>query len=187
MPHSRHPISDQDFSSLIVGEPLRLAACAASASASAQPSTTASAASVAITGTGYTYTVPEGWGAPASGAIPTVDSVAGDLNPAGSNVDVIVDATGVVTADQVEAAAPNELQTAGATEIALGVRVNVAGSDSANVTAVLLIGDQSNRFHQYYVSNETQTYVVTFSFDVATSDADAGTIIDPILASWTWA
>lgn len=42
------------------------------------------------------------------------------------------------------------------------------------------------RVHQYYVTKDKQTYIVTFSYDTSVKDADATGIAESVLASWKW-
>jgi hypothetical protein len=161
-------------------------------SAPSQPADPAAAPATGATvvGNGYSFTAPEGWGEQDNSVAPGTDTVAVDLAPTGpfaSNVNVVLSPSGAFTADQVEAAAGAELETSGATDVAVLDRLTVAGSESAHITAVMDISDLTYRIHQYYVTDDDQTYIVTFSADVAVSDDDATAVAESVLATWTWA
>jgi hypothetical protein len=147
------------------------------------------AAGIAIVGDGYTYSVPEGWeqqDAAAAGADTLALDVAGPSGFA-TNVNVLLSPAGLITADEVESVVADELEGGGATDVELLDRVTVAGSESAHVTGVLTASDLTYRIHQYYVSDDSQTYVVTFSSsEDEVSDDEAVGIAESVLASWTF-
>ncbi|WP_213816710.1 hypothetical protein [Glaciihabitans sp. dw_435] len=194
-------------SALVLTVATALAGCSSAspepASSSAEsvapsPSTTAAASSTldatpaagdVITGTGYSYAVPKGWGKHDSAAAAGTDSIAIDLAPTGNfanNVNVVLSPAGAVTPAQVEAAAGSELTSSGATGVAVLDRVTVAGSESAHITATMTSSGVTYRIHQYYLSTDKQTYIVTFSYGTSVPDADAIGIAESVLASWKW-
>jgi len=99
---------------------------------------------------------------------------------------VVLTPSGALTADMVEAVAVNELEAGGATSVEVLDRVTVAGSDTAHVTAVLTVGELTYRIHQYYVSSDDQTYVVTFSAAEDLPDEQTTALAESVLATWTW-
>jgi hypothetical protein len=161
----------------------------AAASQPAEPAP-APATGASVAGDGYSFTAPEGWGEQDNSVAPGTDTVAVDSAPTGpfaSNVNVVLSPAGAFTPDEVEAAAGTELETSGATGVSVLDRMTVAGSESAHITAVMSISGLSYRIHQYYVTNEDQTYIVTFSTDESVPDEDATGIAESVLATWTWA
>lgn len=174
---------------------LALTGCAGAAApapakttAAAAPSTGAAPATGdVIAGTNYRYAVPEGWGdpGPIDGFDP--DSFAADLDDAdgfSDNINVVLSPAGLVTADQVETLGAQELTDAGAQDVAVQPRVPVAGSEAAHLSASLASGDTAYDVEQYYVNDDEQTYVVTFSFSPTVTDADREAVTGPVLASW---
>jgi len=163
-----------------------------SSSASSQPADTgvAPATGSVVSGDGYSYTIPVGWAQQDAALAPGTDTVAADGAPTGpfaNNVNVVLSPAGAFTPDNVEAAAGNELETAGATEVQVLDRVTVAGEETAHVTAVMTVSDLTYRIHQYYVTSDDQTYVVTFSAAVDVPDEEMISTAESVLATWTWA
>ena len=171
------------------GSPGTDTASAPAASAPATPNVEP-AAGETISGTGYSYTVPEGWAVPEGTAGFGSDSVAVAQVPVGdfaTNVNVVLSPAGALTPEEVESVVSDELAAGGATGIKILDRVAVAGSESAHVAAGLTSSGAAYRIHQYYVTNDDQTYVVTFSADDLMPDSDIEAIADSVLATWTWA
>ncbi|MFJ2370249.1 hypothetical protein [Microbacterium sp. NPDC087665] len=144
-----------------------------------------------ITGDGYSFVVPEGWADPQQ-EIPGFDpdSFAANLqDPDGfaDNVNVLKSPAGFVSADQVETLGLKELETVGATDVAVNERVSVAGSESAHISAAMSSDGVSYVVDQYYVSTDDQTYIVTFSFSDTVPAAERQQIAESILVTWTWA
>ncbi len=131
-----------------------------------------------------------GWSQQDAALAPGTDTVAADSAPTGpfaSNINVVLSPSGAFTPDNVEAAAGAELEAAGATGVEVLDRVTVAGSDTAHVTAVLTVSDLTYRIHQYYVTSDDQTYVVTFSAAEDLPDEQTTALAESVLATWTWA
>jgi len=152
------------------------------------PSTVDPATGITITGTGYSFTAPEGWVIPDS-APAGVDTVVANLDDADGffdNVNVVLSPAGEVTPDQVETAGVSELESVGATDVQVRPRVNVAGAESAHLSAVLNQSGATYRFEQYYATNAGQTCVITFSFSESVSEADREALAESVLVSWTW-
>lgn len=151
----------------------------------------APAAGVQVTGDGYSYSVPEGWDVPDTDpATIGADTLAADLTDAdgfADNVNVVLSPAGAVTADQVEAAGAGELEGAGATDVEVRDRVQVAGTESAHLTGSLTAQGASYSIEQYYLTDDDQTYVVTFSFSPSVDDDDREDLAESVLASWAWA
>ena len=143
-----------------------------------------------ITGTGYSYTAPDGWGVPAQQAPGfNPDSLAVNLSDADEfvdNINVILSPAGEVTPDQVEEAGTAELEEVGATDIQVNDRTTVSGSESAHLSASMSTNDIEYDVHQFYATNEGQTYVITFSFSPSVPPADRAEVYDAALATWTW-
>jgi cytoskeletal protein RodZ len=163
-----------------------------SSSAPSQPADTgvAPATGSVVSGDGYSYTIPVGWAQQDAALAPGTDTVAADSAPTGpfaNNVNVVLSPAGAFTPDNVEAAAGNELETAGATEVQVLDRVTVAGEETAHVTAVMTVSDLTYRIHQYYVTSDDQTYVVTFSAAVDVPNEEMISTAESVLATWTWA
>lgn len=179
------------LAALALAVPLALAGCAAQPAAETAPTeTVAPAAGETISGSDYTFVVPEGWGEPEQ-EIPGFDpdAFAADLDDTdgfADNVNVILSPAGEVTPEQVESLGVDELEGAGATEVATGERIEVAGRESAHLSALLASGGESYRIEQYYVTRDGQTYVVTFSFSPTVSEGDRIDLARSVLASWAW-
>lgn len=158
-------------------------------SADAEPAVPA-AAGETITGTGYSYVVPEGWGVPAdevSGYDP--DSLAVDLQDTdgfADNVNVLVTSGGAVTPEQIETLGVDQLEAGGATDVGVGERTSVGGSESAHLTATLVNGDVEYAVDQFYASQGDQLYIITFSFSGDEPVADRDAVAQSVLATWTW-
>lgn len=144
-----------------------------------------------ITGDGYSFVVPEGWADPQQ-EIPGFDpdSFAANMQDTdgfADNVNVLKSPAGFVSADQVETLGLKELETVGATDVAVNDRVNVAGSESPHISAAMTSDGVSYVVDQYYVSTDDQTYIVTFSFSDTVPAAERQQISESILVTWTWA
>lgn len=143
-----------------------------------------------ISGTGYTYNVPEGWAKPSQ---PTPgfdpDSLASDTTDDDGfmdNVNVILSPAGEITPEQVETAGVAELEQAGATDVSAEDRTTIAGNESAHLKAGMSVGTNAYTIDQFYVSDDDQTFIITFSFSPDVSDEDRAAVTGPTLASWTW-
>jgi len=176
-------------------EPASSASDTASASASeATPTAPTSSAAAAdgpeISGTGYSYHVPKGWGRPPQ-EVPGFDpdSLAGDLEDEDGftdNVNVIISPAGELTPEQAEGAAQSELESAGADDPTVQDRLEVAGSESAHVTAGMSRNGNDYTIEQFYPSDDGRTFVVTFSFSNGLTAEERAAVTDAVLASWTW-
>lgn len=150
----------------------------------------APAAGVEIAGEGYSYSVPEGWDVPDTD--PTsigADTLAADLTDTdgfSDNVNVVLSPAGAITPEQVEGTGADELSGAGATEVEVNDRVQVAGAESAHLSASLTAQGASYSIEQYYLTQNEQTFVVTFSFSPTVDDDDREDLAESVLASWTW-
>ncbi|HEV7951670.1 MAG TPA: hypothetical protein VGP24_18055 [Glaciihabitans sp.] len=156
----------------------------------AAPELDASAASgPTISGDGYSYSVPEGWEEQDSSLAPGSDTVAIDLAATGdfaNNINVIPSPSGAFDADEVEETVVAELEDAGASNVEVLDRLTIAEAESAHISADMSLEGVEYRVHQYYLTNDDQTYVVTFSYNVDESDEDAVEIAESVLASWSW-
>ncbi len=156
----------------------------------APDTSTAPATGELITGDGYSFQVPDGWGTPdqpTPGFDP--DAFAADLGDAdgfSDNVNVLLSPAGEITADQVEELGAPELENAGATDVAVQPRLNVAGAESAHITAKFSANGVPYWVEQYYPTNAGQTYIVTFSFSESVAEGDRVALAESVLASWTW-
>jgi hypothetical protein len=149
----------------------------------------APATGVLIEGDGYSYHVPEGWDVPESAAGFDPDTLAADLTDTdgfSDNVNVILSPAGEIGVDDIERISPPELESAGATDVALQPRVTVAGSEAAHVTARFSAQGTTYWVEQYYPTNAGQTYVVTFSFSESLAAGDRVAVAESVLASWSW-
>lgn len=152
---------------------------------------TAAAAGVQVTGDGYSYAVPEGWDIPDTDAASIgADTLAADLTDTdgfSDNVNVVLSPAGAVTPEQVEDAGVSELTGAGATDVEVQDRVRVAGTESAHLSGSLTAQGASYSIEQYYLTQDDQTYVVTFSFSPTVDDDAREDVAESVLASWAWA
>lgn len=158
-------------------------------SSSEKKDETAPATGTKIEGTGYSFNAPEGWDVPPNANGAQADSFAGDLTDQdgfADNVNVALSPSGAVTPEQIETVGVKELESVGASDVTVGERAEIAGSESAHLSASMKVGEISYVVDQYYLTRDDQTYVVTFSFSPDVSAADRATITDPTLASWTW-
>ena len=151
----------------------------------------APASGTTITGDGYSYSVPEGWDAPPEQAgTAQADTLAADLNDTdgfADNVNVLKSPAGEVSADDVETLGVDELETAGATDVQVQERVEVAGSESAHLSATLTSANGEFVLEQYYLTEGGQTYVVTFSYSPTVDQTERTATAESILVSWSWA
>lgn len=168
---------------------LVLSSCGAAADPADQLNA-APASGETIEGDGYSYSVPEGWGVPegVDGATQGLDTVAADLADTdgfADNVNVVLSPAGQVSVEQAEQAGADELTGGGATDVEVEDRVRVADTDAAHLSANFAQGT-SYAIEQYYVSDDDQTFVVTFSFSDSVDDDERTEIAESVLASWTW-
>lgn len=151
----------------------------------------APAAGVEITGDGYTYAVPDGWDIPDTDPSSIgADTLAADLTDTdgfSDNVNVVLSPAGAVTAEQIESTGVDELTGAGATDVEVEDRVQVAGTESAHLSGALTAQGASYSIEQYYLTQDDQNYVVTFSFSPTVDDDARQDLAESVLASWTWA
>jgi len=140
-----------------------------------------------ISGTGYSFAAPEGWSVPPETSFPNVDKLAANMTDADGftdNVNVILSSSGLVSADEIETAGVDELEAAGADNVTVRNQVLVGGAEWAHLAASF--GSEYS-IEQYYVSNDAQTFVVTFSFSQTVSEPDRDALAHSVLASWSWA
>ncbi|MFG6501899.1 hypothetical protein [Microbacterium sp. P05] len=144
-----------------------------------------------LDGDGYSYNVPEGWGIPEGTEIPTgVDTAAADVNDTdgfADNINVVINPEGDISPEDIETAAAQQLEGSGATEVEVGERTEIAGAETAQITALLESGGATYRIDQYYPNHDGQTYVVTLSFNETVSEADRDEIAQSVFATWEWA
>lgn len=196
------------FAGLAVAASLLLAGCSTaipestpsseSQGSESQPSEEASsgldvepATGETITGSAYTYVAPEGWGVPTE-SVPgfTPDTLVASLQDTdgfADNLNTLKSPAGVVTPDVVESAGVDELKGVGATEVTVNDRVTVAGSESAHLSALLTNSGTTYAVEQYYVSDDDQTFVVTFSFSDTVPADERVRLAESVLVTWTWA
>ncbi|SIN77281.1 hypothetical protein [Agromyces cerinus] len=181
---------------LAVAASLALAGCSSnpgndSPSASeAQEPTAAPATGVTIEGSGYAFVAPEGWEVPADFSLPGADVIVADLTDSdgfADNVNVFLSPAGELTPERVESMGVVELEGAGATEVTVRERIAVSGSESPHISAGLSSNDADYLIEQYYVTQDGQTYVVTFSFSPTVSQPDRDELSESVLATWDWA
>lgn len=141
-----------------------------------------------ITGTGYSFRVPEGWGIPEAGFEGFgLDSVAADLTDTDGftdNVNVIVSPAGELTTEQIETLAGPEIEASGGADVEFLDRITIAGTESAHLTGTYSASGATYRIDQYYPTEPGQTYIVTFSFNDTTSQADRDALAYAVLATW---
>ncbi|WP_029145629.1 hypothetical protein [Microbacterium luticocti] len=152
--------------------------------------TVAPATGEKVTGDGYSFTVPEGWGFPEQG-VPgqTAKTFAADLTDDdgfADNVNVLASPAGKLTAEQIESLGVKELKNSGVAKVDVLGRVTIAGSPSPHLSADFSTRGIDYRIDQYYATNDTQTYVVTFSSSRSVSQADRDARAESVLATWAW-
>lgn len=168
---------------------LVLASCASPADP-ADELDAAPAAGETIEGDGYSYAVPEGWGVPegidaASQGLDTFAADLADTDGFADNVNVLLSPAGKISVEQAEDRGVTELEDGGATDVEVEDRVRVADTDAVHISANFAQG-ASYAIEQYYVSDDDQTYVVTFSFSDTVDDDQRTDTAESILASWAW-
>jgi len=149
----------------------------------------APAAGEIIAGSGYSYSVPEGWAIPAGLTLQGVDTFAGDLTDDDGfvdNVNVVLSPRGLLTADEVESAGVAELEAVGGLDVTVRDRVIVTGSESAHLSALLTSDGSRYYVEQYYLSDVSQSFVVTFSYSTGVAASDRESLAESVLASWSW-
>ncbi len=169
---------------------LVLASCASPAD-QAEEIDAAPATGETVEGDGYSYIVPEGWGVPEGLDLDTqgLDTVAADLTDVdgfSDNVNALLSPAGLITIDQAEEQGVRELEDGGATDVEVEDRVRVADTDAAHISASLTQSGLSYNLEQYYISNDDQTYVVTFSFSDTVDDDQRTETAESVLATWFW-
>lgn len=169
---------------------LGLVGCSAGSSASPAPEIDATpAAGDTVTSDGYSYSIPEGWAEQDASMAMGADTIALDseiIDDFSNNVNVVLSPNGAFTPDEIEDTAGAELEAGGGENVEVLDRVTVAGSETAHITASTSSSGVTYYIHQYYLTNDDQTYVVTFSFGESIADEDAIDISESILASWAW-
>lgn len=143
-----------------------------------------------VEGSSYSLTLPQGWAVtePQTSGGLTTDLVASDPAdvdgfPDGLNV---LAPGGAVTPEQIETLSPQELASAGASDVTVEPRVIVGGSEAAHISATITTGDVDYAADQYYVSDDEQTYVVTFQFSTSVPKADRERTAESVLVTWAW-
>jgi hypothetical protein len=145
-----------------------------------------------ISGTGYSFALPEGWTVPAPESLPEdleapgMEILAADMADADGftdNLNVVLASGGVFTADQIESVGVRELEAGGIDDVEVQDRVMIVGTESAHLSAAF---GTTHNMDQYYVSNDEQTYIVTFSFSPTVSVPDRDALAQSVLASWAW-
>lgn len=147
------------------------------------------AAGATVSSDGYSYSIPESWAEQDASVAAGADTIALDSNVIGdfaNNVNVVLSPNGAFTPDQIEDTVKDELESGGGENVEVHERVTVAGSETAHVTASTTASGVNYYIHQYYLTNDDQTYVVTFSFGEEFPDDEAVDVSESILASWTW-
>lgn len=143
-----------------------------------------------FSGTGYSFAAPNGWSVPPDLELPDLVELAvvapADADGFSDNINVSVDPAVKLTPKWVESRGVEELERSGASDVEVRNRVMVAGSESAHLAAVYAVEDLEYQVEQFYVSNDEQTYVITFSFTLAVPEADRDILAESVLASWTW-
>ncbi|MTB88322.1 hypothetical protein H9L21_01660 [Aeromicrobium senzhongii] len=144
-----------------------------------------------VSGTGYTFRAPEGWGDPPQ-EVPgmQLDSLVvdlGDDDGFNDNLNVLLSPAGPMKASQAETAGKNELTGIGASDVKVHDRTEVAGRETAHLSAGMSLNDAVYEIDQYYIAGEDQTYVATFSFSKTASADQRQAAIDHVLNSWSWA
>jgi hypothetical protein len=185
-------------SALVLTLSLGLAGCSAGGSDAETGSETSSSApaleatpatGATVTSDGYSYSIPESWAEQDATAAPGADTIALDSNVVGdfaNNVNVVLSPNGAFTPDEIEDTVKDELESGGGENVEVHDRLTVAGGETAHVTASTSASGVNYYIHQYYLTNDDQTYVVTFSFGETVPDEEAVDIAESILASWTW-
>lgn len=169
---------------------LLLASCASLADP-ADEIAAAPATGETVEGDGYSYAVPEGWGVPEGVELDTqgLDTIAADLRDAdgfSDNINALLSPAGLITIDQAEEQGVRELEDGGATDVEVEDRVRVADTDAARISASLTQSGISYNLEQYYISNDDQTYIVTFSFSDTVDDDQRTETAESVLATWSW-
>lgn len=138
-------------------------------------------------GDGYSLTAPEGWtqGEPPE-AVDIIVGDAADDDGFRDNLNVVLSPQGLVSADMMEQRGPDELESAGATEVVVGERLAVAGSESAHLSAEMAQQGVEYVIDQYTISDDAQTYIVTFSFSPDVSEGDRAALAESVLVTWAW-
>lgn len=143
-----------------------------------------------ITGTGYSFVTPEGWAQlESSAATEGADTVVADQTDTdgfANNANVVLSPAGHVTPEQVETLGAGELENAGATDVMVRDRVAVAGSETAHLSARFTSEGTAYQVEQFYITGDGQTFVVTFSFSPAVSEADRDALTNAVLTTWSW-
>ena len=154
------------------------------------PSTSPPAAAGTIVGSGYRYTAPPGWGAPEQDALSALaDTFAMDLDDDDDftdNVNVLATANVSTTIGAAEKAYAKALRAAGYTDVSIGDRAVVAGSEVPHLTFVGSFNNQSYLVEQFYPTHGDKTFVVTFSFSGSVPPEDRALVTSAVLDSWTW-
>lgn len=166
---------------------IALAGC----SSSSPEETSAPDAGQTFTGSTYSFSAPEGWeeldDEAATAGLDIVVLDATDNDGFTDNMNVLDAVAGEVTPDEVEADGVAELEGAGATDVRARDRVTVAGSESANLSAAMSVESNEYQIEQFYLTDDGQTYIVTFSFSSSVSKLDRDAVTMSVLESWTWA
>lgn len=143
-----------------------------------------------ISGTGYSFAVPEGWSSPPGITVPEADLAIGnptDTDGFTDNIVVVLAPAEELTPDWIESRGVEALEDGAATKVEVRNRVMIGGSESPHLAAIFSNDDTEYQVEQFYVRNDVQLYVVTFSFSLAVPEADRDSLAESVLASWAWA
>lgn len=166
---------------------IALAGC----SSSSPEETSAPAAGPTIAGSGYSFVAPEGWeqlddeAATAGLDVVVLDTT--DSDGFADNFNVVRSPDGEVTPEEVEEHGVDELKGAGASDVTVRDRVEVAGAESANLSAGMSVDGTDYQVEQFYMTRDGETFIATFSYSMSVSEADRDAVSGLVLESWSWA
>lgn len=155
---------------------------------STSTSSPASAPAGSVQGTGYTFSGPAGF--TERNNVPKVDRFIidpADKDGFADNVNVVrIPGQGDVSLTAIEAAAQNELKSAGATNIKVLPRTQLGGQEAARASADAKVGTIAYAVEQVYVVRGGAAYSVTFSFSPTATQQRRSEVINPVMSSWKW-
>lgn len=183
-------------SATALGLALVLTACGSSDGDSAESDgsstaeiTEAPAEGTTIEADAFSYTVPEGWEeSQAGGAQALTVAIDGtDTDGFADNVNVVQDDSIVdYEGDELVAAIRKGLEANGVTGFDSFEPVTVDGEEAVHTTAIFEVSGMKYRTEQYAVSVGDAGYVITFSHNEDSEQADRDAVDRSILATWSW-
>lgn len=142
-----------------------------------------------ISGNGYSFTAPEDWEQADASIAPGTDVVVWDTAETGDfsdNANVVISPAGLVDLERVEQATAAELEEHGAEHVTIKDRLTLNGVEHTHVAARMTEQGITYVAEQFALNSDSQTYLVTFSFDESVPEANRIELAKSVLVTWSF-